>query len=71
MVVIKKNTSRPSDSSSAVSDEGESDIGTGSGMAVVGQLDNPSAEGSFEISEAPPLIDPDRQVEGTPVGNVP
>ena len=73
VVVIQQNTktvNSSSDSSSA-----DSDSNGGSGMAVVGQLDNPGAAASFgsgpvpgtEVPQGP--IPGSDTVGGTPVGN--
>ncbi len=70
VVVIKKNSKQPSDSEEEASAEEEQDE-NGRGMAVVGQLDNPDAAGNSDSVYVPPLIDPNKPVEGTPVDNTP
>ena len=70
VVVIKKNSKQPDDSGDEVSVPEEQDD-NGTGMAVVGQLDNPDAGGSFDSVDVPPLVDPNKPVEGTPVEGTP
>lgn len=67
VVVIKKNNNISSDASSLLLSEDENDE-NGRGMAVVGQLDNPDAAGSFDSGLQPPVLDPDKPIEGTPTG---
>lgn len=78
VVVIRKNTKTSSEGSSASSEASTDDEGTG--MAVVGQLDNPGAGNSDmggagmsapggNILPQGPITEP--PLEGTPVGNVP
>lgn len=74
VVVIQQNTKtvNSSSDSSSTGDENEG----GSGMAIVGQLDNPSAAASFGSGEIPPdaeipqgPIPGSETIGGTPVGN--
>ena len=68
VVVIQQNTKMPEGSSEASSELQEEE--GGSGMAVVGQLDNPNAMFTLPDGSLPETLQ-EEPIEGTPVGTLP